>query len=200
MIQPQPPVEVLEAFGYDPHMVTLTAITHGLINGTWKLESNGHARILQQLNHQVFTQPEWVTENIAMVAQYLQQEAPDYVFPQPVAASNGNQLVQVAAGYFRMFEFIPDAHTVTVVNETQAWEAAHQFGKFTAKLSRFPANRLHITIPHFHDLSYRYQQFQDAWKHADATSIEQALALLQKVQENAWIVDAYTSLKRNWPL
>ena len=63
--------------------------------------------------------------------------------------------------YFRLFPFINGSHTINVVSSPeQAFEAAFQFGKFTRLLSGFDANKLHLAIPDFHNLSLRYRQFE----------------------------------------
>ncbi len=189
-------VPVLDAFGYQTADVKITPITSGLINGTWKLETLHEARILQRLNHQVFTRPDFVMDNLSMIAQYLREQAPDYLFPTPIAAVDGSLLVKIdGVGYFRMFDFIPDTHTVDVVTSaSEAWEAAHQFGSFTAVLRDFDATRLHTTIPGFHNLSFRYQQFIQSLGAASEERLQLAGSLIEQAHTHSWIADRYRTL------
>ncbi len=44
----------------------------------------------------------------------------------------------------------------------QAYEASRQFGLFTRNLRDFDVGQLRETLPHFHDLALRYEQFDRA--------------------------------------
>ena len=58
-----------------------------------------------------------------------------------------------------------------VESKEQAYEAAKQFGLFTSTLKGFDSSILHATIPHFHNLSLRYEQFIDSVKNGNAKRI-----------------------------
>ena len=81
------------------------------------------------------------------------------------------------------------SHTIDVVsNPLQAYEAAKQFGRFTKLLSDFPAQNLHITLPDFHNLGLRYQQFTEAVKHGNKTRVEEAHDLVEFLESQRSIV------------
>ena len=155
--------KLLSAYGFSPD-VSVTPHGSGLINRTWVISTGTEQFILQQLNPQIFTRPWDIAANIDSVAQYLATHFPDVIFPRPVPSVDGKTLVDAGpVGYYRLFPFIANSVTIDVVHSPdQAFEAARQFGAFTRMLSGFPAERLHETLPRFHDLSLRYRHFREA--------------------------------------
>src|ERR1700744_1891593 len=154
--------QVLAAYGFS---INIPVIPHGtgLINRTWIIRDGNDDYILQQLNHQVFTHPEYIAENIEMVGSYLSKHYPDTIFPRPVPALTGKTLIRIEQNYYRLFPFIANSVTIDVAHTPeQAFEAARQFGAFTRMLADFPAGKLHETLPDFHNLSLRYTAFTDA--------------------------------------
>jgi Ser/Thr protein kinase RdoA (MazF antagonist) len=156
----------LQSYGIDPRKSKVESLTSGLINNTWKVSTEKDAYIVQRINHQVFKKPFEVAANIRMIDAYLKEHSPSYLFVSPVANLDGDDIYyREEQGYFRVFPYIQGSHTIdSVSNPDQAFEAALQFGKFTRLLSGFDAQRLHITIPNFHNLTLRFEQFETALK------------------------------------
>ena len=134
-----------------------------------------------------------------MISAYLQKHYPQYLFVVPVKTITGDEIFyDEQEGYFRMFPFVPASHTIDVVQSPmQAYEAAAQFGKFTKLLSGFDHTQLKITIPDFHNLSLRYQQFQEALIHGNAKRIEEAVASINLIKKNVYIADEFEKIKIN---
>ncbi|HEY4209814.1 MAG TPA: aminoglycoside phosphotransferase family protein [Puia sp.] len=154
---------ILEAYGLPEDQCSVRPFGTGLINHTWKIVCGPASYILQRINDAVFRQPSLIAENMESLAFYLQTHHPEYLFVKPLTAGDGRNLVQSEEGYFRLVPFIAGSHTIDVVSATdQAYQAAQQFGKFTSFLAGFPIGHLHLTLPDFHNLSLRYQQFEDA--------------------------------------
>lgn len=175
---------VLSAYGLKEEEVTVEPYGTGLINSTWKVHSPHSDYILQKVNQAVFKQPENIAHNCRVIADYLQQHCPGYLFITPIRTLAGEEMVFCKdEGYYRLFAFVPGSHSIDVVETPQqAREAARQFGRFTKLLSGVDVAKLKITIPSFHDLSLRYQQFLVALengnkKRRDETK-EEAEALL----------------------
>ncbi len=149
------------AFGWTNPFATL--INSGLINHSWKVNVDEGVFILQNINTNIFNQPEWIDENINMVDSFLQKHSPDYLFTKPLINSKGESLIKINQHFYRAFKFITNSTTISIVNTAQeAFEASKQFALFTCKLDLFPISKLNITIPNFHNLSFRYKQFEDA--------------------------------------
>src|SRR5581483_2701806 len=153
---------ILSRFGINANNCVIQTFGTGLINNTWKITSEHHTYILQRINTNVFKNPQAIDENIQHISVYLQKNFPDYLFVSPVDTIDGKSLVHTSDGYFRLLPFIKSVSYDVVTSPHLAFEAAKQFGKFTKLLSNFPAEKLQITIPDFHNLSLRYHQFLSA--------------------------------------
>ena len=193
------PEPVLHAFGLHSNEVTITPVQIGLINHTWKVVHDDHAFILQQVNDAVFKKPEDISFNIAAIGSYLQVHKPGYFFVAPLKSADGNELLYIKGqGYFRMFPFVAGSHTVdTVETPEQAYEAARQFGKFTASLSGFDHTTLKTTIPHFHDLSLRYQNFNYSLKTANSNRLQESAAVIGRLKGWYHIVEKFEQTRRS---
>jgi Ser/Thr protein kinase RdoA (MazF antagonist) len=98
-------------------------------------------------------------------------------------------------GYFRLFPFVKNSRSIDVVaTPKQAFEAAKAFGRFTKVLAGFDPNGLSITIPHFHDLSLRYNNLQAAGKTATPERAQKASQLFQFLMQHRPIVAEYEGL------
>lgn len=191
---------VLSAYGFDIDSAKVEAFGSGLINHTWRVSNAEKVYILQRVNHQIFKKPEDIASNISLIAAYLQQNYPEYLFVSPLKTTKGEEMIYLESeGYFRMFPFVEGSHSKDVVETPeQAFEAAAQFGKFT-KLLRGGINitEMKTTLPQFHDLSLRYQQFLDALKQGNKERINESDELIQFLLQNADIVDVFEQIKTN---
>src|SRR6478609_7358558 len=192
---------VLSKYGIDSKDAQVESFGGGLINHTWKVKTNNRNYILQRINEQVFTKPEDIATNIQALAVYLKEHFPDYYFVSPVTTVDGNPMVHIneaGGGYYRLLPFVNDSHSKDVVtNAEQAFEAAAQFGKFTQLLSGFDAATLKITLPSFHDLGLRYQQFTEALQNGNQERITEAASLISFMKDNVEIVAEFRSIQTN---
>ena len=154
---------VLKVFGFDTSLVEVKPLGEGLINHTYMVQSGNEVYVLQNINTAVFKNPGAIAHNINWVSDYLAANNPAYYFVAPIRSVHGNQMEYIEEGYYRVFPYVNGSHAKTVVqNEEQAFEAGYQFGLFTSALNGLDANDLQITIPDFHNLTLRYEQFCNA--------------------------------------
>ncbi len=187
---------IFTAYKLEKETIVLTPINQGLINNTWKLVSGSSNLLLQKINDQVFKNPNDIAFNIDIIGSYLEKEKPDYCFLQPKRTVNDKAIFyQEGLGYFRIFPFVTNAHTINVVNTAnQAYEAAAQFGKFTAALNGFNATQLKITLPNFHNLSFRMQQFETALNNATKERLLECSELINIAKNNLNILTHYDTI------
>lgn len=180
---------ILQAYGFI-NDVEVQPFGTGLINHTWMVKNGSHTFILQRINHQVFKSPADIAANIRVIGNYLSKNHPGYLFVTPEKTLQQEDIVYVTnEGYFRLFPFVKGSHTIDVVNSTmQAFEAAKQFGRFTKLLGDFPCEQLHITLPDFHNLPLRYQQFEKAIVEGNENRTQEAAATIEFLQNNRTIV------------
>lgn len=190
--------ETLEAFGLNPIDYIIEPFGSGLINHTWKVSGNDKQFILQAINHKVFNQPQAIANNLLLIDNYLKETAPNYLFPAPLAAANGQYLINAGGEYYRLSPFISGSHTVNFISQPkQAYEAARQFGKLTRLLQNFDAGSLAFTLTDFHNLSLRVSQFDYAVKNAGADRLNQAAPEINIVAKHMSIAEEYVRLMNN---
>jgi Ser/Thr protein kinase RdoA (MazF antagonist) len=193
--------EILFQFGLSAENFRVMLFGNGLINATWKVvdEQDNPKYILQKINHQIFKQPGDIAFNIRLIDNYLKTHFPDYLFVSPVVSVTGDELVKAGDGYYRMFPFITNSHTVDVLEKPeQAYEAAGQFGKFTKLLSGLNVAQIKIPLPDFHNLSLRYLQFEIAMQSGNPDRIAQSQDLVAAIKQNKRIVDEYDLCKEKF--
>ncbi len=190
---------VLPNFELKDEVLKIRAFGSGLINKTWRVTTAQGDYILQRLNTEVFKNPEAIEHNISIVSAHLKKYHPDYLFVSPVKTKDGREQVCVEnLGYFRMFPFVKDSQTIDVVKTPeQAYEAAAQFGRFTKNLSGLDISTLKTTIPDFHNLSLRYEQYQLSTKNGNPERIKKAKTLIRKLQSKKAILKEYEDSIKN---
>jgi Ser/Thr protein kinase RdoA (MazF antagonist) len=188
---------VLAAYGLKEEKVKIEPYGSGLINCTWKVTSSDKEYILQKVNHQVFTEPAHIAHNYRLIAGYLKQHHPGYPFVAPLTSNSGDELIcSSSEGYFRLFPFIHGSHSKEVVQTPQqAYQAARQFGRFTRLLSGLDVAQLKVTIPFFHDLELRYQQFLLSLEKGNKERIKASRNLIKTMSAYAEIVEQYQAIK-----
>lgn len=187
--------EVLSAYGIDPE-AKIQPHGSGLIHSTWKITDGSNAYILQRINHNVFKQPDFIASNIQAIAHWLKTNHPEYFFVTPVETRNHESMLHLAGhGCFRLFPFVKDSVTYDIAQTPeQAFEAARQFGMFTYVLKDFPVKHLKITLPDFHNLSYRHAQFEDAVQHGNPLRIRQSKNEIDYLCSQDHIVSTYNHI------
>ena len=127
--------------------------------------------IHQKVNHAVFRQPEEVMDNLVRVTSHLRERlvaegARDVTRKALtiIPARNGRSFYRDEAGdYWRTFVFVERAQTFeSVQSPHQAHEAGRAFGRFQQLVVDLPGQRLHETIPHFHNTRRRFDRLQEA--------------------------------------
>jgi len=189
---------VLRAYLPDIESYSLLPIGSGLIHRTWKVEvPGGTAYILQEVNKAVFSDPVVIAENLDKIGRWLAEHASNYLFAAPLRTAEGLVFYRDnGGGYFRMFPFVSGSRTYDVVSSPgQAYEASRQFGLFTRNLRDFDVRELRETLPRFHDLELRYEQFDRAVFAGDSARVRESGELIAFLQGQRGLVDEYVSLK-----
>ncbi len=188
--------EILALYGLNKAEYSIENFGNGLINHTW-IVNNGNKYILQKINKAVFANPLLIDENILLISNYLKLHKPSYYFIKPLASLSDKTMVCFEDEYYQLMKFIPSKTYSVVDNVEVAFEAAKQFGRFTKNLSGFITDKLHETIPHFHDINLRYNQFEEAIKNSNQERINQSEKIIQTLQQHKNIVDVYNNILQN---
>jgi hypothetical protein len=191
---------VLRSYLPDVEHFSLIPIGSGLIHRTWKVEvSGGKAYILQEVNTAVFNNPAAIADNLDKIGRWLAEHEPEYRFTAPLLTADGSVFYRdLAGGYLRMFPYVKGSKTYDVViNPDQAFEGSRQFGLFTRTLRNFDVRVLQETLPHFHDLELRYDQFDRAVFSGDDLRVRDSAKLIAFLRGQRVLVDEYIALRRD---
>ena len=154
------PEKILINFGIDG---VCTPLGSGHIHKTFKVTGEKNF-VLQRVNKNVFTQPEIIASNNRIAFQFLSENHPGFLFPQTLMNKEGDDLQYDEEGFpWRIFPKIENTFTIDEVNSEQdAYEAAKGFGALTRNLNGVDVTLFEPTLERFQDLSWRYEQFEDA--------------------------------------
>jgi Ser/Thr protein kinase RdoA (MazF antagonist) len=186
---------ILQQYGIDVRNAQMEQFGEGLINHTWKITDQHGIYILQQVNHAVFTDPAAIDQNLNRLSNYFRTHYPDYLFVGPLASADGRTLLRQDGKYYRLFPFIADSTTLNVITaQNSAYEAARQFGLFSRLLDNFDTAALEVTLPDFHNLSLRYDQFMLAIEGASAERLAEARESIGFICGNYPLIETYKTL------
>ena len=183
----------LVRFATDGTPVRCEAFGKGHINKTYLVVTdNGRRNILQKINEHVFPDVAGLMENVADVTAFIRKKTND---PRStlclVPTTDGKTWIRDADGCWRMLDFAENTICIQSA-ETPAdfRESAVAFGRFQQLLSDFPAERLHETIPDFHNTPNRYRIFEETLRRDPMgrakdvqREIDYALSQREKVSE-----------------
>ena len=196
----QDKLNILRAFRLDSAPVSCEDYGCGHVNVTFlAVTETGRRYILQKINHHAFRNVQALSENIAAVTEFLRSKCSD---PRSVMALirtlDGAPHIRYKDEYWRVYDYV-DGTICLQQPETDEdfYQAAVGFGTFAQLLSDFPAEKLHETIPNFHNTPDRYRLFReaiarDAAHRADGVQPEIEFALAREA-EMATIQNALTA-------
>lgn len=183
-------------------LISAEPLGNGHINDTFKIvletAAGSSTFVLQRVNHQVFKQPFWVTENIVAISNYLSRRGYPLGRLSAVAArpyQNGDWSLRWGGECWRMLGFFDGTITFEKVEtETQAFDAAEAFGIFGRCLDGFDVSKLHITIPGFHDGVARMRYFKTVLDRALPERLAEAGAEIDEVLANGPLFEKVAKL------
>ena len=145
-----------------------SSLSGGHINRTWLVEEeSGEKFVLQQINTEIFQNPETLMENIAGITEFLQKKQPGNTRQRVLtllSGKTGGYLYRNGQGaYFRAYQYIDHAVCREQVERPeQLYESGRAFGRFQRMLAEYPVEKLTETLPDFHHTPKRYRDFCQA--------------------------------------
>ncbi len=187
--------QIVKRFGLTPGSYTVQAIGSGYIHQTYRLTGE-KSFVLQRVNKNVFPEPEVIASNLGAAADYLRTKHPDFLFLTPIPTTSGEGMTYAGDGFpWRLFPYFDNTFTIDKVeSEAMAFSAAAAFGRLTRTLSGADLQLFHPTIERFHDLSWRWEQFQDALCHGRKDRLTTAAAEIHAAEGFRHLVDEYNNL------
>lgn len=186
--------EVVRQFGI-AGPVRISPLGSGHIHKTYKVEAIRQF-VLQRVNKNIFTLPEVIASNNRTAFRFLQQHHPDFLFPQALPDQSGNDLFYDEEGFpWRLYPLIENTCTIDEVStEQEAYEAAKGFAALSKNLQGVDTQLFKPTLERFHDLAWRYAQFEEALQKATPETIQSAKAEIEQAQSFHSLVTEYAQL------
>lgn len=164
---------VTRAFQIEGEAGDIRVNRQGHINSTFISEFTENGRIRrythQMINKSVFSDPARIMENIESVTSHIRKKIanlPDMESRclEVISARDGKPYATDEDGnYWRTYRYIDEAISYNKVPGIDiAYNLGRGIGLFQKQLSDYNASSLYIPLPHFHDMSMRYSQLDEA--------------------------------------
>ncbi len=154
---PKPHVVAPEFFP-SKDILSIQPLGRGNINDTYKVQTEKESFVLQRINHQVFTRPVQVIDNLDTVCEHLALKTDHYddqwqlieIIP---TLNNKRFYCDSDNNYWRCLNYLANSTTrYRVESSQQAHSVGWALGRFHRLLADLDPDRLHETIPRFHVL------------------------------------------------
>ena len=169
---------------------------NGLINDTYIIrtsEAECPDYVLQKVNHNIFKDVDLLQDNIEKVTDHIRAKLQkrgerdiDRKCLQFVKTKDGKKTyVCVGGEYWRISVFIRNSKSYEAVSPYLAYVTGRSFGDFHSMLSDMPKGSLGATIPHFHDMEFRLEEFNAALKADAAGRVKEMQPVVDQVLERS---------------
>lgn len=192
---------IFNQFKHNAVFDSVQELVSGHINDTYLIQTtNKPYYILQKINHTVFKDVPGLVSNKVLISQHLQHKLKhlpkNELFRRVlsfISSKTENFYFKNDDGcYWNLMRYIDDGITFETVNSAHiAYEAGKLFGDFLNLTSDFELPKLTTVIPKFHDMSFRYSQFEEALQKASQKRLELAknqILLVQELKEEMHIL------------
>ena len=172
---------------------------NGLINRTYKVDfTESPSIVLQCINQATFPQPENIINNYRLIQDYLNSTGSNGI-SQLLKTKDGKYYWMDPEGNFwRATAFINNSYASSMPGNPRAvFMAAKSFASFTKSLNGMKADQLEIIIPHFHNLAFRYKQFEDTVKNASISRLLKSTHVISEIRDRTRLVDFYREVEGN---
>lgn len=163
-----PYYNIVKKFNIDGTVVSIHPFGDGLINESYKVITSENQYFLQKINHHIFKNIAGLQSNILLITYHIEQylksmDAPDIARKRlQVIFADAESFVLDQGSYWRMFEFIQDSKSYDQITPELAALTGKAIAEFQMMLSSIDVTQIVETIPHFHDLEFRMEQFETA--------------------------------------
>lgn len=189
-----PLFSLIKNFSLTGEVQDISLFGEGMINSTYrvKLKDQTTEYVLQKINHNIFKDVEMLQNNIKRITDHIRFKLEengetdiDRKTLTTIPSTDGKLYYFDGESYWRMTILIPESKTYEAVTPEYAYYAGQAFGKFQAMLADIPGEPLGETIPNFHNMEFRLQQFRDAVKANAAKRLDEVQYLVDEVENRA---------------
>ena len=185
---------VFEQFVHTGEFETFKELASGHINDTYLIITKEKPYyVLQRINHGVFHDVPGLIENKVAISQHIKEKL-QHLSPKKqkrrilkfFKTNTGASYYRGNEGdYWNLMQFIDKSVThITVPNDGIAYEGGRLLGQFLTLTNDFDASKLTEVIPKFHDMSFRYWEFEEALRLASNERREKAKPYIELVEKS----------------
>lgn len=187
-------LHILGQFRTEGNLVSAEPFGNGHINDTLKVtDDKGEIRyVLQRINHAIFTNVDMLQNNIHTVTSHIRKKLEargesdiDRKVLTFLPTKDGKLYYFDGDSYWRVCLFIPRSKSYEEVTPELSYEAGKAFGDFQSMLADLPEGALGETIPNFHNMEFRLQQFRDAVQANPAGRLDEVKGLVGEIEKRA---------------
>lgn len=168
--------EIIKKFDINGQLVNVEVNDSGNINNTYvatfkKDDDSFKKYLIQRINTSVFTEPYKLMKNIECITSYLKKQMrkdsdSTHRVLEVIKTKDNKNLCCIdnngQKDYYRAYNFIENAVTYNYSTDADiVYNTGAAFGNFQKALIDYPINKLHDTIPDFHDTKKRYQKLMN---------------------------------------
>jgi len=165
----------------------------GHINDSFKVSADDKEFVLQRINHGIFKNVPELQNNILRVTTHIRQKLDEKGETEInrkvltlVPAKSGDWFYKDLSGnYWRLMYFIAGSKSYDNINPQLAYRAGLAFGDFQKMLADLPGGPLFETIPHFHDMESRLEDFRKSVKADAAKRVAETGEIIKEIEDRA---------------
>ncbi|WP_299551449.1 aminoglycoside phosphotransferase family protein [Seonamhaeicola sp.] len=175
---------------FDHHAVFETSeeLASGHINDTFLIKTREKPFfVLQRINHDVFKDVPGLMQNKVSISQHIRKKLSDRAYRLVltfVKSKQGNSFYfKEHKDFWCLSYFIENCITHDIVQTSEvAYEGGQLVGEFLRLTDDFDSSKLVEVISKFHDMSYRFSQFEAALKGASEERLDNAERQIKTIQ------------------
>ena len=165
----------------------------GHINDSYKVNSGDNEYVLQRVNHNIFKDVPELQNNIQRVTTHIREKLEERKVSDidrkvlNFISTHDNELYykDEDGNYWRLMDFIKDSKSYDTINPELAYRAGLAFGDFQKMLADLPGKPLFETIPNFHNMEFRLEEFRDAVENDKAGRLSKVSSLVKDIESRA---------------
>lgn len=183
--------DVFKAFFPEKEIVFYDELGSGHINDTYLAKTDQQeSYVVQKINGTVFKDVPGLVKNKTLVSLYLHKKLSAIPYEDRirrvltfVRTVDGTYHFNDRNGdFWNVMVYIEDSKTFEIVEQPNiAYEGGKLFGDFLNLTEEFDASELIEVIPEFHDMSFRFLQFNEALSGATPERKEKASSLIERI-------------------
>lgn len=184
---------IFKKFEHKGEFNSYEELASGHINDTYLIKTKKKPFfVLQRINHGVFKDVPGLIENKVAISRHIQEKLKDLskkkrtrrILAFAKTNTGASYYKDEEGNYWNLMYFIDDSVTFeTVDNEEIAYEGGRLMGQFLTLTSDFDVSKLIEVIPRFHDMSFRYKQFEESLKIASEERLNKAKEQIKWVED-----------------